>query len=158
MKHTLKLTTPSDRVIVMTRTFNAPRRLVFDAFTKPELLKRWFGAIGGFELVVCEVATKPGQKYRYVWQGPDGSRMGLGGVCQEFVAPERMKATGKFEESWYPGEELSTTTFVEHEGQTTVTMHVEYNSKETRDMVLKSPMEMGVGAGYDMLETLLKGE
>src|SRR4030088_2806801 len=75
---TLKVTTPTDREIVMTRVFDAPRRLVFDAFTKPELLKRWFGP-HGWSLVTCEVDLKVGGTFRFVLRGPDGTEMGIRG-------------------------------------------------------------------------------
>jgi uncharacterized protein YndB with AHSA1/START domain len=76
---TLKVTTPSEREIAMTRVFDAPRHLVFDALTKPELLKRWFSG-PGWSLVVCEIDLKVGGAYRYVWRGPDGTEMGMRGV------------------------------------------------------------------------------
>src|ERR1700716_4401588 len=89
----LQVTTPSDREIAMTRVFDAPRSLVFDAFTKPELLKRWLGVLGGWTFAVCEVDLKVGGKYRYVWRGKDGREMGMGGVYREIVRPERIVST-----------------------------------------------------------------
>src|SRR6266700_131199 len=74
---TLKLTTPSDREIAMTRVFNAPRKLVFDAWTKPELLKRWMIGPPGWSFVVCEIDLRVGGAYRYVWRGPDGMEQGM---------------------------------------------------------------------------------
>jgi hypothetical protein len=79
---TLKVTTPTDREIVLTRVFDAPRHLVFDAFSKPELLKRWFGP-HGWSLVVCEVDLKVGGGFRFVLRGPDGQEMGMRGVYRE---------------------------------------------------------------------------
>jgi len=117
----LEITTPSDREIAMTRTFDAPRRLVFDAFTKPELIRRWLGVRAGWTMPVCEVDLRVGGKYRYVWRGPKGNDMGMGGVFREIVAPERVVATEKFDDSWYPGEAVDTTAFVEQGGRTTVT-------------------------------------
>lgn len=75
---TMQVTTPSEREIAMTRVFNAPRSLVFDAWTKPELLKRWLGVRGGWSFAVCEVDLKVGGAYRFVWRGPDGTEMGMG--------------------------------------------------------------------------------
>ena len=90
----LKVTAQSEREIVMTRDFDAPRRLVFDALTKPELLKRWLGVFGGWELAVCEVDLKVGGTYRYVWRrSSDGSEMGVRGVYREIVPPERLVCT-----------------------------------------------------------------
>jgi uncharacterized protein YndB with AHSA1/START domain len=152
---TLKVTTPSDREIAMTRAFEAPRRLVFDAWTKPELLKRWLGVFGGWSMEVCEVNLKVGGTYRFVWRGPDGIQMGMGGVYREVVPGERLVATEKFDDPWYEGEAVGTTVFVERGGKTTVTTTVQYASRQVRDAVLKSPMESGVAKSYDTLEELL---
>jgi uncharacterized protein YndB with AHSA1/START domain len=151
----LEITTPSDREIAMTRTFDAPRRLVFDAFTKPELIRRWLGVRAGWTMPVCEVDLRVGGKYRYVWRGPKGNDMGMGGVFREIVAPERIVATEKFDDSWYAGEAVDTTVFVEKGGRTTVTMTVRYESKEARDGVLAGPMATGVGESYDKLAEYL---
>jgi uncharacterized protein YndB with AHSA1/START domain len=153
---TLQVTTPSEREIAMTRVFNAPRRLLFDAWTKPELLKRWLGARGGWSMVVCEVDLRVGGKYRFVWRkGADGTEMGMGGVYREVVPPARLVATEVFDDPWYPGEALDTTVLVEHGGKTTVTTTVLYASREVRDAVLKSPMDRGVAESYDKLDELL---
>jgi len=152
---TLQITTPSDREIAMTRTFDAPRRLVFDAFTKPELIKRWLGVRAGWTMPVCEVDLRVGGTYRYVWRGPKGNDMGMGGVFREIVAPERIVATEKFDDSWYAGEAVDTTVFVEQGGQTTVTTTVRYESKEARDGVLATPMATGVAESYDTLAAYL---
>jgi uncharacterized protein YndB with AHSA1/START domain len=151
----LQVTTPSDREIAMTRVFDAPRSLVFDAFTKPELLKRWLGVRGGWTFPVCEVDLRVGGAYRYVWRGPKGQEMGMGGIFREVVRPERVVCTEKFDESWYEGEAVDTMTFVERNGKTTATITVLYSSKAARDGVLKSPMEKGVAEGYDKLDEVL---
>ncbi len=152
---TLKLTTPGDREIVMTRVFNAPRRLVFDALTKPELLERWFFGPPGWVLAVCEVDLRAGGTYRYVWRAPDGTQMGMRGTILEVSRPERIVSTEKFDESWYPGEAVGTIQLIEENGTTTLTQTVRYESREARDAVLKTPMEQGVAMGYDRLEELL---
>jgi uncharacterized protein YndB with AHSA1/START domain len=151
----LKVAARGDREIVMTRVFDAPRRLVFDAFTRPELLKRWFLGPPGWSLVVCEIDLKVGGSYRYVWRGPDGTDMGMRGVYREIVPPERIVNTESFDEAWYPGEALGTTVLIEQGGKTTLTTTVLYESREARDAVLRSPMEQGVAAGYDRLAELL---
>jgi uncharacterized protein YndB with AHSA1/START domain len=151
----LQITTPSDREIAMTRVFDAPRGMVWDAFTKPELIKRWLGVRAGWTMPVCEVDLKVGGKYRYVWRGPKGNEMGMGGVFREIKRPERMVATEKFDEAWYPGDAMDTQTFVEKGGKTTVTTAVLYASKEARDGVLKSPMATGVEESYQALDALL---
>jgi uncharacterized protein YndB with AHSA1/START domain len=151
----LQITTPSDRELAMTRVFDAPRSLVFDAWTKPELLKRWLGVRGGWTFAVCEVDLRVGGAYRYVWRGPTGTEMGMGGVFREIVRPERIVATEKFDQSWYDGDALDTTVLVEKDGKTTVTTTVLYGSKAVRDAVLKSPMEKGVAESYDQLDEVL---
>lgn len=153
--HTLKITTPSDREIAMTRVFDAPRHLLFDAYTKPELLKQWLGVHNRWTFAVCEVDLRVGGAYRWVWRRPDGFEMGMCGVYREVVRPERVVATEVFDDPWYEGQAVGTTTFVEHGGKTTLTMTVLYDSKTIRDSVLKSPMEQGVAAGFDKLEELL---
>ena len=152
---TLKVTTPTDREIVLTRTFDAPRRLVFDAYTKPELLKRWLGVHNGWSLAVCEIDLRVGGSYRYVWRGPDGAEMGMGGIYREVVPPERIVSTEKFDQPWYPGEAVGTVVMVEQGGRTTVTTTILYDSKEARDAVLRSPMEQGIAAGYNRLAEVL---
>lgn len=151
----LQITTPSDREIAMKRAFDAPRGMVWDAFTKPDLIKRWLGVRAGWTMPVCEVDLKVGGKYRYVWRGPKGNEMGMGGVFREIKRPERMVATEKFDEAWYPGDAVDTQTFVEKGGKTTVTTTVLYASKEARDGVLKSPMATGVEESYQALDALL---
>jgi uncharacterized protein YndB with AHSA1/START domain len=149
------VTLPSDREIAMTREFDAPRKLVFDAYTKPELLQRWLGVFAGWTFPVCEIDLRVGGGYRYVWRGPDGMEMGMRGVYREIVVPEKIVSTEKFDQSWYEGEAVGTVTFKEKGGKTTLAMTVQYGSKEIRDAVLKSPMKEGVAAGFDKLaETL----
>ena len=151
----LKVTTPSEREIAMTRVFDAPRNLVFEAYTKPELVMRWLGVHGGWSWSVCEIDLRVGGAYRFVWRGPGGEEMGMGGVYREVVVPERIVATEAFDQSWYPGEAVSTVVLVQQGDSTTLTLTVRYQSREARDAVLKSPMEQGVAAGFDKLEELL---
>jgi uncharacterized protein YndB with AHSA1/START domain len=152
---TLQITTPSEREIVMSRVFDAPRSLVFEAWTKPELLKRWLGVRGGWSMVVCEVDLSVGGAYRFVWRGPDGAEMGMGGVYREIAPPERLVATESFEDPSSPGEALDTTVLVEEGGKTTATTTVLYESEEIRDAVLDSGMARGVAESYDMLAEYL---
>ena len=153
----LKLTTHGDREIVITRAFDAPRKLVFDALTKPKLVKRWLLGPDGWSMPVCEIDLKVGGKYRYVWQrDKDGTEMGMGGVYREIVAPERLVATERFDQAWYPGEAVGTFVLAEQGGKTTLTQTILYESREARDAVLKSQMEKGVVASYDRLAKLLE--
>ena len=153
----LTLTTLTDREIVMTRVFDAPRRLVFDALTKPELVRKWLLGPPGWTMPVCDIDLRVGGAYRYVWRHENGNEMGMGGVYREIARPERLVATEKFDESWYPGDALDTTVLTEQGGKTTLTVTVQYESRDVRDAVLKSPMEKGVAAGYDRLAELLRG-
>lgn len=139
----------------MTRVFDAPRRLVYDALTKPELVRRWLGVFGGHTMEVCEIDLKVGGKYRYVWRNKDESTMGMGGVFKEIVPQQRIVTTELFDEAWYPGEAMDTVTLTESGGRTTMTTTVRYESKEARDGVLKSPMDTGVAASYETLDSVL---
>jgi uncharacterized protein YndB with AHSA1/START domain len=152
---TLQLTTRGDREVVMTRVFDAPRTLVFDALSKPELVQRWLLGPPGWTMPVCEIDLRVGGAYRFVWRGPDGTEMGMRGVHLEIVVPERLVATEKFDQSWYPGEALAGNVLVEEGDKTTLTLTVRYESREARDAVLKTPMELGVAASYDRLAELL---
>ena len=158
MKNTLALQIKAngDREIVMTRVFDAPRKLVFDAFTKPELLKQWLLGPPGWSMPVCEIDLKIGGRYRYVWRrDTDGTEMGCGGVYREIVPPERLVHTEQFDNPWYPGESLITTVLDEQRGKTTLTATMLYESRDARDGILKSGMESGVAASYDRLAELL---
>ena len=153
---TFKVTAPGEREIVMTRVFDVPRALVFDAFTQPPLIQRWLLGPDGWTMPVCEVDPKVGGAYRYVWRREaDGTEMGMGGVFREVVVPERIVHSEKFDQPWYPGEAVVTTAFEEQAGRTTVSMSILYDSLQTRDMVLKSGMERGVAVSYDRLEAIL---
>jgi len=151
--NTLKLTTPSDREIALTRVFDAPRHLVFEAFCKPELLKRWLLGPPGWEMVICQVATKAGERYRYEWRDAAGTQFGVGGVCRELTPPSRFVTAEKMDGQ--PGEYLVTTALSEREGKTTLTLTLLYETREIRDLALKSGMEGGVAASYDRLASLL---
>jgi len=153
----LKVTTPSDREIVMTRVFDAPRTLVWEAITTPALLKRWLGGMPGWTMTTCEMDLRVGGAYRYEWRKDDGTVMGMGGVLREVVAPERMTATERFDQSWYPGEGLVSQVLTEQAGRTTITMTLRYESKEARDMVIKSGATSGMEMGYARLDELLAG-
>jgi uncharacterized protein YndB with AHSA1/START domain len=155
---TVKVVAAGEREIIITRSFNAPRHLVFDAHTKPELVQRWLLGPPGWTMPVCEIDLRVGGKYRYVWRDKDGNDMGMGGVYQEIVRPERLVATERFDQPWYPGEALDTSTFVEEEGRTTLTLTVLYESREAREAVLRSPMEQGLAVGFARLEELLASQ
>jgi uncharacterized protein YndB with AHSA1/START domain len=153
---TLEIAARGDREVVMTRVFDAPRNLVFDAFTKPELIQRWLLGPSGWSMPVCELDLKAGGKYRYVWRrDSDSTEMGLSGVFREVSPPQRLVHTERFDQAWYPGEALITTAMAEQGGKTTVTMTLRYESRQARDGVLKSDMKRGVAQSYDRLAELL---
>lgn len=137
----------------MVRVFDAPRRMVFDAFTKCELLKRWFGP-RGWSLVECQSDFRPGGSYRFVLRGPNGERMGMRGAVREVTHPERVVHSESFDD--YPGESLVTTTFVEEREKTTVRIVVQYESKQIRDAVVASGMEHGAAESFDKLAEYLE--
>jgi uncharacterized protein YndB with AHSA1/START domain len=154
MSNSLNITTPSDREIAMTRVFDAPRHLVFEAYTTPELLKHWLGVFGGWTLDVCEIDLRVGGAYRYEWNKA-GKNMGVSGVFLEIVPDARLVSTEVFDDPWYEGKGQSTVTFVEAGGKTTMMMTMRYDSKDVRDAVLASPMEHGVAASFNKLDELL---
>ena len=152
----LTLVAKGDREIVMTRSFDAPRHLVFDAFTKPDLVRQWLLGPPGWSMPVCEIDLRAGGKYRYVWRHDrNGNEMGMSGVYREIMPPERIVNTESFDEPWYPGEAVAKLALTEERGKTTVTQTVLYASRDARDGVLKSDMERGVAASYDRLEDVL---
>ncbi|MGH3875738.1 MAG: SRPBCC family protein [Actinophytocola sp.] len=150
------VSTPSDREIALTKEFAAPRRLVFDAHTRPELLKRWFGP-HDWRLVVCEIDLRPGGTWYYLMRGPGGAEMTLRGTYLEIVHPERIVTTESNVDcdARAEHESLATVVLVEHGGRTTLTNTVRFPSKEIRDAVLESGMARGVGEGFDRLADLL---
>jgi uncharacterized protein YndB with AHSA1/START domain len=157
MKNTLRVTTPTDREIVMTRIFDAPRRLVWDAMARPELIKRWLFGPPGWEMTVCEDDVRVGGTFRWAWRGPDGAEMAMHGVYHEVVPPERMVRTESFDFGCdaQAGEQVGTLVLTEQGGKTTLTLTVVYPSKEARDGAIASGMEHGVAAGYDRLDEIL---
>jgi len=154
---TLKVFAQGERELVITREFDAPRHLVFEAFTRPEHLRRWLGGLPGWEMVVCDMDVRVGGKYRWMWKSlEDGLSMGMSGEYREVSPPDRLVSTEKFDESWYPGTAVGTIVLTERGGRTTLTQTMLYDSREARDAVMASPMEEGVGVSYDRLEEVLR--
>jgi uncharacterized protein YndB with AHSA1/START domain len=149
-----KVSTPSDREIQLTRLFDAPRRLVFEAMTKPEHVKRWWGCLGeGHSVPVCEIDLRPGGRWRFVNRHPRGEAA-FHGVYREIAPPDRLVFTEIFEE--FPdSESVVTAVFTEEGGKTRLTAIVAYPSADVRDMVMKSGMAEGAGISYDRLEDLV---
>jgi uncharacterized protein YndB with AHSA1/START domain len=146
-------TTPSDREIVITRVFDAPRRLVFAVLTDPEHVPHWYGP-RGWTLPVCQIDFRLGGAWRYVLRGPQGADMGMRGVYQEITPPERLVTTESFDD--YPGESLNTVVLTEEDGRTTMTVTVLYPSKEIRDAVINSGMQAGASETYDRLDEYVR--
>jgi uncharacterized protein YndB with AHSA1/START domain len=152
---TFKVTTPSDREIVLTRLFDAPRRLVFEAMTRPEHVKRWWGILDeGYSVPICEIDLRPGGAWRFVGRGPRGDAT-FYGVYREIVPPERVVFTEIYD-PFPDAESVVTSVLTEEGGKTRLTATCLYPSREVRDMVLGTGMERGAGISYDRLEDVAK--
>ena len=150
---TVTIETPSAREVVVTRRFNAPRQMVFDALTKPELIMRWYGPPDARES--CESDTRPGGAWRYVTKLKNGKTVGQFGVYTEVSAPDRFVRTERWDD-WDPGETLCTVVLAEQKGITTMTQSMVFPSQEVRDGVLKGGLTpKGTSEFYDRLEGLL---
>lgn len=152
----LNVTTPSDTEIVMTREFDAPRELIFEAHSKCEHLDKWWGP-RKYSLEECEMDFRPGGKYRFVHRGPDGvEEHGFLGEYREIVPPEKIVWT--FEWEGMPGH-ISVDTLTLEDlggGRTKLIAHSLFDSKEDRDGMLQSGMEEGAAETYDRLAELLR--
>jgi uncharacterized protein YndB with AHSA1/START domain len=148
---TFQVTTPSDREIRMTRLFDAPRHLVFDAMSKPEHIQRWWGRLGdGYSVPVCEVDLRVGGKWRFVNRHPHGEAT-FYGEYREIAPPERVVFTEIYEPFPDAGS-VVTAVFTEENGKTRLTATVRYPSMEVRDRVLQTGMADGAAISYDRLE------
>jgi len=141
-----------EREVVMNRVVAAPRRRVFEAWTDPKQVPRWLGP-RRHTMEVCEIDLRVGGRYRYVFRLENGGLMGMGGVYREIDPPARLVSTESFDD--FPGEALCTLTLAEHDGKTTVTMHILAPSREARDGMLASGMEHGDEEGFERMEELL---
>jgi len=159
VKNTLKVATSGEREVVITRAFDAPRELVWDTMSRPELLRRWLFGPPGWAMTACEEDQRVGGKFRWVWSGPGGAGMTMTGEYREIVPPERCVRTECFETGCVPqmGEQLATMVLTGQGDGTLVTITVLYPSKEARDGALASGMEQGMAAGYDRLDEILAG-
>jgi uncharacterized protein YndB with AHSA1/START domain len=151
---TFTVTTLSDQEIRMTRLFDAPRHLVFEAMTKPQHVKRWWGCLGkGYSVPVCEIDLRPGGAWRFVSRHPNGEAA-FHGEYQEITPPSRLVFTEIFED--FPDAvSVVTTELADEGGKTRMTATVRYPSKDVRDMVIASGMSTGAGISYDRLEDLV---
>jgi uncharacterized protein YndB with AHSA1/START domain len=156
MPSKLTVDTPDDLKIVITRAFDAPRDLVFNCVTTPDLVKRWMTGPPGWTMPVCGIDLRVGGKYRYVWRNTEGQDMGMGGIYREISRPERIVSNELFDEDWTGGETVATMTLAERDGRTTLTTTVAYSSTAARDAALRSGMTEGMEMGYANLDALLK--
>ena len=152
---TATVTLPTDEQILITREFDAPARLVFEAYTTPELVRRWWHGNWG-RVTVAEIDLRVGGKWRHVAVTDDGMEVAFHGEYREIVPNERLVSTEIYEGAPvgdYPYEgTLNTATFAEHDGRTTLTILVEAPSKEVRDAIIESGMEAGMQDALDLLE------
>jgi uncharacterized protein YndB with AHSA1/START domain len=151
----LDVTTPTDREIQLVRDFAAPRDLVFAAWTRPELVRKWNYGPEGWTMDVCEIDLRPGGRYRYEWSDGGAGRLAVTGTFTEVTPPERLVSTELFDDDWTGGETLGTVTFTTTPTGTRVTTLLFYTSREARDGAKASGMEIGMAAGLDRLERLL---
>lgn len=151
---TTTFTTPSDREVVATRVVDAPRGLVWEAWTNPEHVPNWMTGPEGWTMPVCEIDLRPGGAWHFVWRGADGTQMEMRGVYREVAPPERLVNTESWGGDW--PETINTLVLTEKDGKTTMACTVLYPSKEARDAALKTGMKDGWSTSYDRLDEFLR--
>jgi uncharacterized protein YndB with AHSA1/START domain len=154
MTKPVDVTLPDDMTIRVTRAFDAPRDLIFDCHTKPELMKKWLLGPPGWTMPVCDVDLRVGGKYRHVWRSDaDGSEFAIGGLYREIAAPERLVTLEHME--GMEGNALNTLELDEAAGRTTLTVTMQFATKEARDGALASGMTDGMAMSYDRMEAVI---
>jgi uncharacterized protein YndB with AHSA1/START domain len=157
-----QVTLPSDREVKVTRSFRAPRALVYRAYTEPALVRRWLLGPPGWTMPVCEMDVRVGGQYKWRWRSEDkGSEFGFAGTFREVQPPSRLVHTEAYEPGTvggeYPGEPaIVTVTFSEDGGVTTVTSLIDFGSKEARDAAVATGMTDGMEQSYQLLDRLLE--
>lgn len=154
MPKPLTIATPGDRQIVVTRSFDAPRDLVFLCYSKPELLRRWYG-LADWTMTVCEIDFRVGGKWRFVTRSPDGFAMGSQGVYTEIVEPARIDQTEAYDDDWTQGGSVNSVVFTEADGVTTAVTTITYSSAEARAAAVATPMAEGMEIGFKRLDVAL---
>ena len=158
-QHKSTVTLPNDRDVVVVRAFDAPRSLVFDAWTKPALVQRWMLGPPGWTMPVCEMDVRPGGKFKWRWRSNDnGSEFGFSGEFREVVRPSRIVHVERYEPGdvgGEMGEALVTSELAEQDGVTTHTMTIRYESQAVRDAALKTGMTDGMEMSFQKLDELL---
>lgn len=150
----MTVTTPSDREAVITRVFDAPRRLVWAAWTDPEHLPHWMVGSEGWTMPVCEIDLRPGGTWHFVWRRSDGTEMEMHGDYRDITPPERLVSTESWGGDW--PETLNTLVLTEDDGRTTMTLTILYPSKEARDAALETGMKEGMSQSFDRLAAHLE--
>lgn len=149
----LSLSQTKPNEIEITRKFNAQPRELYRAYVHPEILKNWLRGPQGWRMIVCTFNPVVGGAYRYQWRHESGQLMGLSGSIQEISPDEKIVFTEKFDEAWYPGSAVVTTTFRSLDSETTLmTTAIRYESNEAMLKVLNSGMAQGISVSYDRLE------
>jgi uncharacterized protein YndB with AHSA1/START domain len=148
---TAKVTLPTDEQILITREFAAPKHLVYQAYTTPELVKRWWSGKRG-KMTTAEIDLRVGGRWRYVMVAHGGFEVGFHGEFREIVPNERIVTTEVYEGAPEGEPPLNIVTFTEEDGRTILTLLVECPSREVRDAIIDSGMEGGMQEGMDLLE------
>ncbi|MBI4920547.1 MAG: SRPBCC family protein [Devosia nanyangense] len=154
MPEPLVITTPGDRAIVVVRSFDAPRNLVWLCYSKPELLRRWYG-LPDWTMPVCDMDFRVGGKWRFVSRSPDGYEMGSQGIYTGIVEPERIEQTEFYDDDWTKGGSENSVVFTETGGRTISTLTVTYSSPEARAAAVATPMAVGMEIGFKRLDAAL---
>ena len=157
MPRPLTITTPGDRDIVVVREFDAPRDLVFLCYSKPELLRRWYG-MPDWTTFVCDIDFRVGGKYRIGQRSPDGYELASQGIYTGIVEPERIDQTEYYDDDWTKGGSVNSLIFTEKDGRTTTTLTVTYSSPEARAAAVATPMADGMEIGFKRLDAVLAQE
>ena len=157
MPKPLTITTPGDREIVVVRQFDAPRELVFLCFSKPELMRRWYG-LPDWTTFVCDIDFRVGGKYRLAQRSPQGYVLASQGIYTRIEAPERIDQTEYYDDDWTKGGSDNVVVFTEKDGRTISTMTVTYSSAEARAAAVATPMAEGMEIGFKRLDAVLAEE
>ena len=157
MPRPLTITTPGDRDIVVVREFDAPRDLVFLCYSKPDLLRRWYG-MPDWTTFVCDIDFRVGGKYRIGQRSPDGYELASQGIYTGIVEPERIDQTEYYDDDWTKGGSVNSVVFTEKDGRTTTTLTVTYSSPEARAAAVATPMAEGMEIGFTRLDAVLAEE
>lgn len=151
----LTVTKPSARELAVTRTFAAPRTLVFDCWTQPDLVKQWLTGPPGWSFVTCAIDLKAGGQYRFVWKDQGGHALGLTGTFLEIARPARLVSTELFDQDWTGGPTTVTIALTEADGATRLDQRILYASEAVRDGAATGGMTQGMEMGFNRLADFL---